>query len=97
MEMFQMLIRIGNYSIYVGNIDWTGPSPKIWSNSQCQNLGNFAYNLDNCKRTCLETSGCNAMNANPDGCSLRGCPWPVPEPSEDYENYEGYYATTGIT
>ena len=54
----------------------------IWEDEQCKNIGFGPSNdiLQDCKNTCLEIQECNAINFNWNGCVLRACPYPIPEP-----------------
>ena len=79
-------------------MEWVGPANKIWSDRQCNNVGNFNnITLDECKDRCRSTKGCTAFNRRPDrpgetqGCALRACSLPVAPPKWNYLNDEGYY------
>ena len=69
-----------------------GPYPKIWSDSDCNNLRNIDnYTLQNCKKECNNTQGCTAFNYQPEtsACTLRGCS-SGKEPSWNNPPYVGY-------
>ena len=87
-------------SFLIGQVDWVGPSTKIWDNTQCPILGKYEHTLEECKQSCLETTGCNAIIVdeyeNVDECDLLNCPWPIPEPTLEKTHYHGYKAATGI-
>ena len=74
---------------------WIGPTENIWSDDQCPNhgIGNNA-NLDRCKNSCLQKAGCTAINYSPGtACVLRACTQPVPAPTWQYNDYNGYYVS----
>ena len=78
------------------SFNWNGPTSKIWSDSQCQNLENLEYDVTKCKRSCEAKNLCTAFNYNPNGgCSLRACSLPVPDPTWALGNYRGYYLNKG--
>merc|ERR550519_1111302 len=75
--------------------DWSGMQTKIWGD-ECKNVGNFGnlnFGLDDCKKKCLETATCTAINYNKvsKDCVLRGCSQPVQPPQLQYGNYRGYH------
>ena len=73
-----------------------GPTENIWSDKQCPNLGSDWHGLDDCKKACLETPGCNAIHFVLGArCILRGCKQPVPDPVLHSSNYKGYYLLKG--
>ena len=79
---------------------WSGPTSKIWSDDQCDNLENYGhlpkYDLERCKEACKRNKKCTAINfIKGGGCVLRGCSFPVPNPLWSYENHEGYFLTKG--
>ena len=78
------------------SLNWNGPTSKIWSDSQCQNLENLEYDVTKCKQSCEAKNLCTAFNYNPNGgCSLRACSLPVPDPTWALGNYRGYYLNKG--
>ena len=88
---------------YIAN--WIGPLDKHWNSDQCPFIGEYlGYSLDECKKKCLETERCTAINHNHVlnnwfNCELRGCPQPVPHPTSTslvFPNYKGRYYATGI-
>ena len=71
---------------------WSGPTSKIWSDDQCDDLENYGhlpkYNLDYCKQACERNKKCTALNFfTGGGCVLRACSFPVPEPKWNFENH----------
>ena len=81
-------------------VNWHGPTDKTWP-AECSYINTFFNNnLDQCKKLCLETTGCTAIHYMPDlvlkaDCILRGCSLPVPNPSLKSNGYQGYYLTIG--
>jgi len=68
-----------------------GPNPKIWNDSDCAYIKHGTPKLEKCKIECNDTSGCTAINYNPNSgdCTLRKCA-DGKEPSWDYPPYQGY-------
>ena len=70
---------------------------KIWSDLQCKNLGSYRFNLTKCKEKCLSTEVCTAINHKGDqpgetqDCILRACSSPVPSPTLEVLDYQGYH------
>ena len=79
------------------SLNWNGPTSKIWSDSQCQNLENLEYDVTKCKRSCEAKTLCTAFNYKPNGggCALRACSLPVPDPGKMDADYKGYYLNQG--
>lgn len=73
---------------------WSAAQNLIWSDDQCENLGNMNKQLLDCKALCENTAGCTAINHNPSNgdCVLRSCAVPTPRPSLSQEDYLGYSA-----
>jgi len=75
-----------------GSPEYYGPTSKIWSDSDCNNLKNVLNSdLNNCKKECDSIAGCTAINYSEQaqGCALRACATGT-EPSWDYPPYQGY-------
>ena len=74
---------------------WNGPTSNIWSNDQCPTLENLQpANVEKCKNACKEYEKCTAFNyqGSKSRCALRGCSFPVPDPTwEKGSSWEGYY------
>eukprot|EP00913_Durusdinium_trenchii_P020565 g19316.t1 len=65
-------------------LDWSEPTPNIWTDQQCKNLGFQMKNLEECKADCQKNSHCTAINMHMrKGCVLRECPLPVPPPARN--------------
>lgn len=76
-------------------LDWSEPTPNIWTDQQCKNLGFQMKNLEECKADCQKNSHCTAINMHMrKGCVLRECPLPVPPPARNVQTYSGYYMTS---
>ena len=91
-----------NLFTYYVEPTWSGPTSKIWSDDQCNDLDNYGhlpqYNLDSCKKACVQNKLCTAINfIKGGGCVLRACSLPVPDPTWSYENHEGYFIIKGKT
>ena len=70
---------------------WTGPSDKIWKDSQCKHLKNLKGQFPYCRQVCEDMQGCNAINVKlGEGCALRNCPYPTPIPEWDFPGHVGY-------
>ena len=74
---------------------WSGATANIWSNEQCPSLGRGADdNLDQCKKSCLEKTGCTAINYKSCSfCGLHECTDFVPGPALQQNGHNGYYVT----
>ena len=71
-----------------------GPFEKIWNDAQCPNIGHGPDNLQDCQDVCLKNPSCTAINFF-DGCVLRACPTPIPDPVWEYAaGQEGYTVET---
>ena len=77
---------------------WNGPTNNIWNNDECTHHGyGISNDLEQCKTSCLEKPGCNAINYSPgSSCVLRKCEQPVPSPLWNYAGYNGYFLKEGI-
>ena len=84
-----------NLIFYTVKDIWVGPTNEIWTDDQCNNVGNRAdlgHNVDQCKQACRNTVGCTAINFRKGfDCVLRACREPVVQPSWSYSTYVGYY------
>ena len=79
---------------------FTGPSNKIWSNSQCPLIKRYSKkSFSECTSLCVNTDGCTVINFSDsqeiNGCVLRGCSEPVPLPDLDYPSHQGYALSSG--
>ena len=87
------------FLLFFVDSDWVGPLPKIWSDGQCKNIGQRNVKLSECKRFCIDTTGCTAFNfineeGKPPGCTLRKCLMPVPEPKWMLNPFVGFHLKT---
>ena len=81
------------YSGYHLADEFVGPTVKIWKDEQCPSEPSLnVADLNQCKEKCRETSGCTAVNFNPNvACVMQKCALPVPEPEEVVAGYTGYH------
>merc|ERR1712083_934887 len=87
-------------------IKWSGPSALIFSDSQCSVLGTFGVSLKYCKMKCEDMENCNALNyrGGMQGCVLRKCPYPIPQPNWDLggegrsgeKKWESFHIESGV-
>ena len=102
MFKIEIIFHLHNLFAYYVEPTWSGPTSKIWSDDQCNDLDNYGhlpqYNLDSCKKACVQNKLCTAINfIKGGGCVLRACSLPVPDPTWSYENHEGYFIIKGKT
>merc|ERR1712179_614860 len=64
------------------------PGDKIWSDSQCRNIGRGIKDLEECKAACRMKIDCTAVNFCTKGndCVFRACKEPIPAPAWKYRD-----------
>jgi len=83
---------------------WYGPSTKIWSDTDCNNIGNYQESgLLACQEKCKNTNGCTAINYSStvqNGCTLRSCidnKQPTGDQTGNFYGYATYKLDNEIT